>query len=89
MLGVLPTSDQFHFQLFTETIVGKYMKGNRKPSTYYWICNHIPNINPRTFLKFFSLAAKSRLEKFNDKELPNNQLLYPTDLRSALVSINL
>lgn len=87
-LGRLPSSIEYHFQLFTEKMMGKYMKG-RKPSTYYWICNNIPSIRPESFLKFFSLAAKSRLKKGNIEKLPKNQLLDPTDLRSALVSMNL
>ncbi len=90
ILGILPASDESRFELLMEKIVGVFMGENpRKGYTYNWIPNHLQDakrsIAPRSFLKLFSLAAERRLEKFDEKELPENRLLEPSDLQGALM----
>ncbi|NEQ74039.1 MAG: hypothetical protein F6K23_13915 [Okeania sp. SIO2C9] len=89
-LGILPASDESCFKLLMEKIVGVFMGNNsRKGYTYNWIPNHLQDakrsIAPRSFLKLFSLAAKRRLEKFDEKDLAENRLLEPSDLQGALM----
>ncbi|NEP79379.1 MAG: hypothetical protein F6K39_15125 [Okeania sp. SIO3B3] len=89
-LGILPTSDESSFELLMEKIVGEYMGNNpRKGKTYNWVPNHLQDargrIAPRSFLKLFSLAAKRRLKKFEETNLPENRLLVPSDLQGALM----
>ncbi|MEM1168057.1 MAG: hypothetical protein AAGJ08_02930 [Cyanobacteria bacterium P01_H01_bin.35] len=89
-LGILPPSDESRFELLMEKMVGEYMGNNyRKGYTYNWIPNHLQDakrrIAPRSFLKLFSLAAERRLEKFEEKDLPENRLLIPSDLQGALM----
>ncbi|NEP89263.1 MAG: hypothetical protein F6K18_21855 [Okeania sp. SIO2C2] len=89
-LGILPVSDESRFELLMETIVGEYMGNNpRKGYSYDWIPNHLQDakgrIAPRSFLKLFSLAAERRLEKFEEKDLPENRLLLPSDIQGALM----
>ncbi|MEB3343136.1 P-loop ATPase, Sll1717 family [Okeania sp.] len=90
ILGILPASDESRFELLMEKIVGEYMGNNhRKGYTYNWVPNHLQDakgrIAPRSFLKLFSLAAERRLEKFEEKDLPENRLLLPSDLQGALM----
>lgn len=89
-LGIITASEESLFQLMIEKIIGKFMGANaRKGYTYRWITNHLQDaggrIAPRSFLKLFSLAAKSRLDKFSEQNLPGTTLLQPSDLQGALM----
>lgn len=91
LLGLIPALNESNFELLMENIVGKFMGSNAtKGLTYRWIPNHLRDaggrIAPRSFLKLFSLAAKDRLEKFDDQTLPGNTLLQPSDLQGALMA---
>ncbi|WP_293075754.1 tetratricopeptide repeat protein, partial [Okeania sp. SIO3B5] len=90
ILGILPALDESCFELLMEKIVGEWMGDNAQESyTYKWIPNHLQDakrrIVPRSFLKLFSLAAERRLKKFEEKDLPENRLLEPSDLQVALM----
>ncbi|NET25275.1 P-loop ATPase, Sll1717 family [Okeania sp. SIO1I7] len=89
-LGILPVLEKSRFELLMEIIIGEYMGNNyRKGYSYNWVPNHLQDargrIAPRSFLKLFSLAAERRLEKFEEKDLPENRLLVPSDLQGALM----
>lgn len=94
LLGMIVTPEESLFQSMIEKMVGKFMGANaRKGYTYSWIPNHLQDaggrIAPRSFLKLFSLAANSRVEKFDEQTLPGTILLMPSDLQGALTDTSL
>ncbi|MTJ50730.1 P-loop ATPase, Sll1717 family [Dolichospermum sp. UHCC 0259] len=88
-LGWIATSNEKLFEELIERMIGKYMGANAKKGiTYRWIPNHLQDagsrIAPRSFLKLFVLAAKSRIEQHSTVE-QNMLLLQPSDLQEALM----
>ena len=88
-LGWTATSNEKLFEELIERMIGKYMGANAKKGiTYRWIPNHLQDaggrIAPRSFLKFFSLAAQSRIRQHSTVE-QNTLLLQPSDLQGALM----
>ncbi|HEU4964994.1 MAG TPA: hypothetical protein VFV52_14205 [Bacilli bacterium] len=89
-LGYIPGTDEKLYQELMKKMVGHFMgKDAKKGITYRWIPNHLQDANnrisPRSFLKMFALAAKQELERFDEKQLPENRLLQPTHLQGALM----
>lgn len=94
-LGYIPTEDEKIIKKFITMMIGPFMGANaKKGDSYSWVPNHLQDYNgilaPRSFLKCFSVAAKSmedkptELEKFEG----DDRILSPSMIQGAVQEVS-